>query len=149
VVDFESRREAFWAAHERRRPEAARALARPEIAKRASFSGGYGAAKAIANEYGEEEDDGRQVSLTDVEGGGTVDDGDGDTPPGDGPDPAATTDGDVTLPTGAGSAAGEPSPDDRAVADTARGDDDRDAGAGDDTDGTDTEPEQTTMGHFE
>jgi deoxyribodipyrimidine photo-lyase len=41
VVDFEARREAFWTRYERLRPEAARALARPDVAKRASFSGGY------------------------------------------------------------------------------------------------------------
>jgi deoxyribodipyrimidine photo-lyase len=68
VVDFDARREAFWARYERHRPDAARALGRPEIAKRASFSGGYEAARAIAARAGQSADgDGVQQSLTDVD----------------------------------------------------------------------------------
>ena len=140
VVDFEARREAFWREHERYRAEAARELRRPEVAKRASFSGGYAAAESIAREYGNEADDGgTQVSLADIgEGqpatGGAGDDerapgdpageralgatGDesvdrGDRPteqPGDGSETGA-----APVPTGAGERAGEPSPDDRAA----------------------------------
>jgi deoxyribodipyrimidine photo-lyase len=40
VVDVETRRQAFWTRHEQRRSDAARELRRPEIARRASFSGG-------------------------------------------------------------------------------------------------------------
>ena len=169
VVDFESRRETFWSAYERRRPEAARALGRPEIAKRASFSGGYGAARAIARKHGQDENDSRQLSLAVVggderatAGGG---DGDRDTTRAEalGPTPAAGEE--TTVPTGAGSAAGEPSPDDRRVADAAAGDendenDENDgspgSGSGDDGDGsaghdgghTGVEAEQTTIHRF-
>jgi deoxyribodipyrimidine photo-lyase len=153
VVDFDSRREAFWSAYEQRRPEAARALGRPEVAKRASFSGGYDAARAIAKKYGQDEDDSRQVSLADVNGNGneTVERSGSDTAYSDGPIPAPTTDKEGTIPTGAGSTAGAPSPDDEAVAGTGGGDDDKDAGDGADLrkgDRTDTETEQTTMHQF-
>jgi deoxyribodipyrimidine photo-lyase len=99
VVDFEARRELFWSRYERHRPAAARALARPDIAKRASFSGGYEAARAIAAKAGQSpnDDDAVQASLSEVAD---------DVPPESGSD-------DVTRPTGAGERAGEPSPDDR------------------------------------
>jgi deoxyribodipyrimidine photo-lyase len=162
VVDFDPRREAFWSEYERRRPEAARALGRPEIAKRASFSGGYEAAKAIAEKHGEDERDSRQVSLADVDGeeGTTAGGSDGDTTRDDGPDPVSTVDEEATVPTGTGSTAGEPSPDDQAVVVTAAdtgGGDDHDAGnAGGDDHDADTSggddhgagPGQTTIHHF-
>ncbi|CAI50885.2 deoxyribodipyrimidine photolyase (plasmid) [Natronomonas pharaonis DSM 2160] len=69
VVDFDARREAFWSRYERHHPAAARQLARPEIAKRASFSGGYDAAKSIAAEYGDSAEDSAadmQLSLSDA-----------------------------------------------------------------------------------
>ena len=68
VVEFESRRESFWSRYERLRPKAAQRLGRPAIAKRASFSGGYGAAQAIAAEYGDPDADGgdTQLSLAEV-----------------------------------------------------------------------------------
>ena len=72
VVEFEARREAFWARYERERPAAARALGRPEVARRASLSGGYSAAQAIAERYAADQSDTghTQASLGDV-----VDDG--------------------------------------------------------------------------
>ncbi|MES3516257.1 MAG: FAD-binding domain-containing protein [Natronomonas sp.] len=120
VVEFESRREAFWNRYERLRPKAARALARPKIARRASFSGGYAAARAIADEYGSEVDDGVQTSLTDIgdnrdapnpKSGSDADGSSLDTPAAE----TATRDAGVT-PTGVGRRAGEPSPDDRSAA---------------------------------
>ena len=149
VVDFEARRETFWTRYERVHPDAARLLARPEVAKRASFSGGYDAARAIAREHGRdpEASTATQASLTEaVDGTGaeaTADDPDlAETEvPADGP----TTDpGDVTLPTGAGERAGDPSPDDRAaLADDSAADADAD-------DGGDTEDTgQTSIGAFD
>jgi deoxyribodipyrimidine photo-lyase len=121
IVDFEARREAFWREHERLRAEAARELRRPEIAKRASFSGGYAAAEAIAREHGTADDDTAQVSLADV-GQDVNAPTDADGPATDNDDPpnletsAATSRTDsLTVPTGAGETAGEPSPDDRAA----------------------------------
>jgi len=70
VVDFEARREAFWSRYERHRPAAASNLARPEIAERASLSGGYGAAKAIAAKYGRDsaaDDRAKQMTIGDFD----------------------------------------------------------------------------------
>jgi len=124
VVDLEARREAFWSRYERDQARAADELARPEIAKRASFSGGYGAAKAIARNHGtdsEPESRDIQTSLSDVcdtndrsKGDPTVD---ADEPTGS-PSRSAPAVDDTTeasMPTGAGQRAGEPSPDDRAA----------------------------------
>jgi deoxyribodipyrimidine photo-lyase len=162
VVDFEARREAFWTRHERRRAAAARALARPEVAKRASFSGGYDAAVAIAEEYGHGDDlaDGRQVSLSDVDAADPdpahpqAADGDADGSDDRHPRPPGTTgsagDGSPALPTGAGREAGDPSPDDRsAVAEALRASDTDTKGSdGGDTD-DETSTEQATMGEFD
>jgi deoxyribodipyrimidine photo-lyase len=118
VVEFEAEREAFWARYERHRPAAARVLARPEIAKRASFSGGYEAARAIASDAGREGVDAVQQSLSDISTGDGV-----STDPDDTGDPDGSTvlnsadsgNGGVVQPTGVGRRAGEPSPDDRAA----------------------------------
>jgi deoxyribodipyrimidine photo-lyase len=138
VVDFERRREAFWREHERLRADAARELRRPEIASRASFSGGYAAAEAIAREYGEDADDGTQVSLADIgdDGRATNSTGGGSNNQGDRPMEGLAgeswTDG-ATVPTGAGESAGEPSPDDRAaVSGGPTHNDDADEGSDDD-----------------
>jgi len=84
VVEFETRREAYWQRFEQLRPAAAEALGRPEIARRASFSGGYGAARAIAEEYGPDgTGTARQVTLDALgsDGGdGTDSHPDGETP---------------------------------------------------------------------
>ncbi len=144
VVDFEARRERFWSRYEKRRPEAARELRRPAIAKRASFSGGYGAARAIADEHGGIEanaSDGTQLSLGDVAetdtsgaGGDESESVNGNTTvpveptTADPPDPERGT----TVPSGTGQRAGEPSPDDRAAASGRR----RDDGSDDDRDGS-------------
>ncbi|AXR79322.1 Deoxyribodipyrimidine photolyase [Natrarchaeobaculum sulfurireducens] len=64
VVDFEARRSAFWSRYDRRRAAAARALARPEVARRASFSGGYDAAKAIVRKYGSDPKHASDVQLS-------------------------------------------------------------------------------------
>lgn len=64
VVDFEARRTAFWSRFDRHRGAAARALARPEIARRASFSGGYDAARAIARKYGSDSERPSDVQLS-------------------------------------------------------------------------------------
>jgi deoxyribodipyrimidine photo-lyase len=143
VVDFEARREEFWSRYERYRPAAARRLSQPEVAKRASFSGGYEAAKAIAAEHGsdrEPDETGTQASLTDVgtdaspSAGTRAVDSTGrergtsaaDTATGDSSDVGRTEDTQSegeqpTVPRGAGERAGEPSPDDRMAA-SARGD---------------------------
>ncbi|PSQ57447.1 deoxyribodipyrimidine photolyase [Halobacteriales archaeon SW_7_71_33] len=147
VVDFETRREAFWSRYERLHPDAADELARPEVAKRASFSGGYAAARAIADEHGRDAvDDGTQVSLTEV--------ADGDAPGVELParSDAATkpavepdSDADATVPRGAGERAGEPSPDDRAAVPTAE--DGKEAA--DDRDDTESAGDQSSIGAFE
>jgi deoxyribodipyrimidine photo-lyase len=124
VVDFEARREAFWSRYERLRPEAAAALGRPEIAERASFSGGKSAARAIAEQHGGNAADiggATQLSLAEVtdrrQSEGAADAA--GTPPGDrAPDTGdvtadSTASNDETMPTGVGQRAGEPSPDDR------------------------------------
>ncbi|WP_394351740.1 cryptochrome/deoxyribodipyrimidine photo-lyase family protein [Halovenus carboxidivorans] len=123
VVDFETEREAFWSWYEQQRPLAAEQLGRPEIAKRASFSGGYEAARAIADQYGRPSDDtvATQLSLSDVEGGepqpGGTDPptaqrlGGGRTV--DGRESPEVVDDTGSVPTGAGRETGEPSPDDR------------------------------------
>ncbi len=149
VVDFEARRETFWSRYERHRPEAARALARPEIAKRASFSGGYEAARAIAADAGQASDDKVQQSLSDIEGDP------GPTATGRSSDDPVTTvqtdpGGDVVRPTGTGQRAGEPSPDDRAaVPDRERHtDDSTEEQTADDT-AEGTESGQTTLQGFD
>ncbi|TKX40280.1 hypothetical protein EXE50_17005, partial [Halorubrum sp. ARQ200] len=50
--DCEERRGQFWARYERRRLAAASELRRQTIAKRASFSGGCSAARAMAAKHG-------------------------------------------------------------------------------------------------
>jgi deoxyribodipyrimidine photo-lyase len=177
VVEFEARRESFWSRYERLRPEAARQLARPAIAKRASFSGGYDAAKAIAAEYGRDPDvDGSdtQLSLAEsadedagspemdttastTEGADTLE----EAAPSRGAlaatgqdEPQARADADTAVPTGAGERAGEPSPDDRAAAhdgSTHRGDDrgDRRESAEDDDSTTRPDGDQTTIHRFD
>ena len=142
VVDFEARRERFWSRYEARRPEAARELRRPEIAKRASFSGGYAAARAIADKHGAVEADapaGTQLSLGELSdadaAGGT--EGTASTPTTNAaepidptpPDPPESSD-QTTIPSGAGRNAGEPSPDDRAAVSDRR----RDGDEGDEAD---------------
>ncbi len=157
VVDFEARRQAFWTRHERRRSDAARELRRPEIAKRASFSGGYGAAQAIADEYGRDgTEDGTQLSLGEIDDGGdeaTSRDrpvtGQGDANGTEGAVAEGPSTGDGTrspMPTGVGSDAGEPAPDDE----TAVPDDPADDGNRDDHDGNDdTSSAQTSIQRFE
>ena len=164
IVDYEARREQFWSRYETRRAAAARELRRPAIAKRASFSGGYNAARAIADTHGDaaaDAPDGTQLSLEAVAdetsgvaveetsgaaaeetSGATADDRSGsesgatnaapasavkpntaspNAPPVNTP-PAEASAADpsnperqVTLPTGVGRYAGDPSPDDRAA----------------------------------
>ena len=171
VVDFDARREAFWLRYERRRPAAARALARPDVAKRASFSGGHGAAKAIAAKHGGDPETASdvQVSLSDAldaERHSGESSSSSSSPPPTAPsdagssagrslDPDTTVRGDdpaseTTRPTGTGDRAGEPSPDDRAAAsgrgaDATDGSSDRDETDEDDAD----EGGQTTIGGFE
>ena len=141
VVDFEARREQFWSRYEDRRSEAARKLRQPAIAKRASFSGGYDAARAIADKHGAvdaDTPDGTQISLgelTDTDGAAKAEEErlrppkqtnateSTDSTPAD-PRESNTQ---MTIPTGAGQNAGEPSPDDRAAASGPRGDSDEDA----------------------
>ncbi|QAU14430.1 deoxyribodipyrimidine photo-lyase/cryptochrome family protein [Halorubrum sp. BOL3-1] len=124
VVDFEARREAFWSRYERDQARAANELARPEIAKQASFSGGYGAAKAIARNHGidpQHESHDVQTSLPDISDTSERSKGD-TTVSADEPlesssrsAPEADDTAEVSMPTGAGQQAGEPSPDDRAA----------------------------------
>ena len=120
VVDFETRREAFWSRYERTRAEAARALGRPEIARRASFSGGHAAARAIAENHGHDTDEGgTQVTLPDLEDGPAADTGGSGEAAGPREKRSdageGTTDDRPVVPSGAGREAGEPSPDDRAA----------------------------------
>ena len=161
VVDFEARREQFWSRYEARRSEAARKLRQPAIAKRASFSGGYDAARAIADKHGAVETDTpdeTQASLgelTDTDTAATETEEAPATPPQpntaesvdptpSGPRESSTQ---TTIPTGAGQKAGEPSPDDRAAVGSRH----RDSG---DDDGPDEEQDvrstgQTRFGDFE
>ena len=85
VVDYEVRREEFWDQYQAAIPEAAAALADPELAKRVSFSGGRGAAYAIAQEHGGDAGDtaGSQVGLTELQSNGEGDAG-VLSPPGEG-----------------------------------------------------------------
>jgi deoxyribodipyrimidine photo-lyase len=129
VVDFEARRERFWSRYEDRRAEAARELRRPAIAKRASFTGGYAAARAIADKHGAakaDAPDGTQLSLDELTDADTAAAGaEGTTPsppatnaaePVDATPPDSRQSSDqTTIPSGAGRNAGEPSPDDRAA----------------------------------
>ena len=143
VVDFEAQREAFWSAYEQQRPEAARQLGRPKIAKRASFSGGIGAAQAIAKRYGDEEtESGTQLSLSDIAGEGERRDTAGDTERsvanGHG-----EPDGDEPLPTGSGEQAGEPSPDDRGAIPN------QSATEREEASDAERESEQTAIGRFD
>ena len=150
VVDFERRREAFWSEHERYRAEAARELRRPEIAKRASFAGGYGAAEAIAEKHGTTDNNGTQVSLADVgDDEQTATDvgcwsSNHDDQPETGTASGSETDS-TTIPTGTGKSAGEPSPDDRTAVSGRVADEDDTAGADDGNTSTD----QTTIGRFD
>ena len=152
VVDFEARREAFWSRHERRRPAAADQLARPEIATRASFSGGHAAARAIARKHGSDSDPGPQsvqASLSDPGGVGATADAETGAPawtssgPDDGSEGADDNKGsDPPTPTGTGRRAGEPSPDDRAAAGG------RDASGADRGAESDADADQTTIDGF-
>ena len=152
VVDFEARRESFWSRYERHRPAAARMLGRPSIAKRASFSGGYEAAKAIAAEYGDDSQPDTketQLSLGDI---GDAED-ETDSPE---PSPEATGDavadppanGDSPLPTGTGERAGEPSPDDRVAAGASEGTDESSSETPPDAERPDDD-DQTTIRGFD
>nr|WP_299269319.1 cryptochrome/deoxyribodipyrimidine photo-lyase family protein [Halorientalis sp.] len=162
VVDFEARREAFWSQYERRRARAAQELGRPAIARRASFSGGYAAAKAIANEHGRNDDtgSGTQVQLAEIEehlradspaGRATVHGDDSETAPAVDAD---AMDDETTIPTGSGQSAGEPSPDDNAVvSDALETPNPTNAGGDTDSDSPDSSreigDEQTTVEQFE
>ena len=156
VVDFEARREAFWSRYERDRPRAADELAHPAIAKRASFSKGYGAAKAIARKHGTDSESGSrdvQTSLSDIdESGDPPERGDGASDEDSGASPSRPAAGadeptEASIPTGAGERAGDPSPDDRAaVTDPESGE--RSTDAADDEDPTDRSG-QTTIDGFE
>jgi len=150
IVDFEARRESFWSRYERDRPEAAARLAQPEIAKRASFSGGYGAAKAIAKKHGRDAESATpdvQASLSDVV------DADWETTGSQRPaQPEANPSGEAddeadesTVPTGVGRHQGAPSPDDHAAVPEGNDTDDSDRALSDDP--TD-EGEQTTFEGF-
>ena len=146
VVDFEARREAFWSRYERLHPEAAAMLAQPEIAERASFSGGYGAAKAIAEKHGRDAGAAApdvQASLSDAV------DPDGETTRSRRPsqpttNPDDTGDDGPAVPTGTGRRTGEPAPDDRAA--VPNPDDDSDGAS---TDGSADRGEQTTFDGFD
>ena len=132
VVDFEARREQFWTRYERSRHEAAQELRRPEIAKRASFSGGYSAARAIADRHGGTDADaanGTQLSFDEVNVTG-ADGAGGDGPTAEQSAPTTPTeagpsaaDAETTVPSGTGREAGEPSPDDRKAASSHQPDD--------------------------
>ena len=155
VVDFEARREAFWSRYERRRPEAARELRRRKIAKRASFSGGYSAARAIAEKHGTVEDDspdGTQLSLDELDGSDSADATERSSPestvteasdPSDAPADPSEPGGRTTIPSGSGRTAGEPSPDDRAAVAGER----RTADGGDDG-GTEADSERSGQTRF-
>lgn len=128
VVDFDARREQFWSRYERRRPEAARELRREKIAKRASFSGGYSAARAIADKHGAVKSDapgGDQLSFDELSGSEAADAAAEPTPSKSPPtEPIESADtslgsdeshSQTIIPSGAGQTVGEPSPDDRAA----------------------------------
>ena len=68
VVDFETRRTAFWERYDRVSSVAAARLAEPATAKRASLSGGIEAANAIAARHGDDTDEQQptQVQLDDL-----------------------------------------------------------------------------------
>jgi len=154
VVDFEARREAFWTRYERHRPRAADELARPEIAERASFSGGYGAARAIAEKYGRDaEPDTRdvQASLSEAVGPDQGSD-DATAAPVDDSSDGQTADSETdeattpsSVPRGAGRRAGEPSPDDEAVTPDREPDD----GTDERDDDSDDRDGQATIGAFD
>jgi len=161
VVEFEARREEYWDRFERYRPNAAAMLRRPAIAKRASFSGGYSAARAIADEYGSEQEmnsGGTQLSLGDIE---TDQEGHPPSPAAENGGQSQSIESDIgaegdssepeILPTGVGQQAGEPSPDDRAAVVTAS----EKADASDEQTGepstaseNSSEDDQTTLGQF-
>ncbi|TKX59793.1 deoxyribodipyrimidine photo-lyase/cryptochrome family protein [Halorubrum sp. ASP1] len=161
VVDFEARREQFWSRYEAQRPEAARELRRPAIAKRASFSGGYSAARAIADKHGTVEadaPDGTQASLGDLADTDTATaetEGAAATPPqtntAEPVNPTVTdpreSSTQTTIPTGAGRNAGEPSPDDRAAVSGQRRDSEEGAERDEERDVRSTG--QTRFGDFE
>ena len=164
VVDFEARRETFWDRYERHRPAAAQALGRPEIAKRASFSSGYDGAQAIAAEYGPDEDASEaptQASLTDAVAtavdpdteSGSVEPAPADEsarPDSAAPDDAAHEDGKTTVPTGTGTRAGEPSPDDHAAVGAQSSDNTAEtAGSNTEPPADEQEAEQTTIEQFD
>lgn len=161
VVDFEARREQFWSRYEARRSEAARKLRRPAIAKRASFSGGYDAARAIADKHGAVEADApdeTQVSLgelTDTDTTAAETEEAAVTPPQTNtagpvdPTPADPRESSTqtTIPTGAGRKAGKPSPDDRAAVASRHRDSEKDDDPDEEQDARPTG--QTRFGDFE
>ena len=164
VVDFEARRGTFWDRYKRHRPAAARALSRPDIAKRASFSGGYGAAQAIAEEYGNTTDRSEvplQASLTDAAataaGSDAESTSDTSAPTGESagtgsaaPDGSVQEDSETMLPTGTGQRAGEPSPDDHAAAASQPSDTTAETAANEAEPTADNqESEQTTIEQFD
>jgi deoxyribodipyrimidine photo-lyase len=66
IVEYEAAKERFWNRYETVKPKAAARLAEEEVARRASLSGGFDAARSIAEEYGDTsaDDDGAgQTSL--------------------------------------------------------------------------------------
>ena len=149
VVDFEARREQFWTRYNDRRAAAARELRRPEIAKRASFAGGYAAARAIADDHettAATEAVGTQIALDEVTTGTATETPDErrseTTNAASTESPVAVppeTDRQPTLPSGAGHQSGEPSPDDRAaVAGQPLDGDSEDGDTSDPADTTDT-----------
>ncbi|ERG96212.1 cryptochrome/deoxyribodipyrimidine photo-lyase family protein [Haloquadratum walsbyi] len=170
IVEFDARRETFWSRYERRRSEAARELARPKIAKRASFSGGYDAARAIAKRYdvddSNNDSDDIQLSFSEITTTNTNNTSSDDINPAvneldttDNTTPDSSmilNESAISVPTGTGDSAGEPSPDDReAVSDTFhRSTADTTDSSGDDNLKVETETdtqtdEQTTIGTFE
>ncbi|MFB6194105.1 MAG: FAD-binding domain-containing protein [Halobaculum sp.] len=64
VREYEAAKEAFWRQYNAVREEAAARLADPEIARRASLSGGLDAAKRIASDVADDASRDRQSSLS-------------------------------------------------------------------------------------
>ena len=165
VVDFDACRETFWSRYERCRSEAARELARPEIAKRASFSGGYDAAQAIAQRYGVDESDDNseniQLSFSEITTPDVDNNPTNKTTPGttelaetthnSSDSPVTPEESIISVPTGTGDHAGDPSPDDReAVSDAAHlsPTDMAESSVHDNTDTSSETDEQTTIETF-
>ena len=64
VREYEAAKEAFLRRYDAVRDRAAAKLAESEVARRASLSGGHAAAERIAGEYGSEDADDEQASLS-------------------------------------------------------------------------------------